>query len=105
VLRDLFSDGSFMRVTSGNFAHLGDPSLRLLHGSAFRALGALARRDSVGGLRLFSTCRLAQCLRLSRNRSFPCPWRFGAEGLSDAFGTSARKVFSIPLALWRGGTF
>jgi len=76
-----------MRVTSGNFARLGDPSLRLLHGSAFRALGALERRDSVGGLRLFSMCRLAQCLQLSRDRSFPCPWRFGAEGL--CWGPSA----------------
>ena len=114
-----------MRVTSSNFSRLGDPSFRLLHGSAFRALGALAQRDSVGGLRLFSTCRLAQWLWLSRDRSFPCPWRFGAGdfpmpsalctgGLFYALGASAWrgfplpsawKVFSMPSALWRGGTF
>ena len=78
-----------MRVTSGNFARLGGPSLRLLH-------GALARRDSVGGLWLFSMYRLAQCLRLSRDRSFPCLWRFGAEGLSDAFGALRGRSFPCP---------
>ena len=83
--------------------------------------------SSFGGLRLFSTCRLSQGLRLShdrfffmpsalrrrgsfdafgalRGRSFPCPRRFGAEGLSmplalyaeglfHALGASARRVF------------
>ena len=96
MLRGLFSEGSFIRVISSNFGRLGDPSLRLLHDSAFHALGALARRDFVGGLQLFSTCRLAQCLRLSRDRSFPCPWRFGTEGLSDAFGALHGKSFLCP---------
>ena len=60
---------------------------------------------------------LALGLRLSHDRTFgqalglwlsldrsSCPQRFGAEGLSDAFGALHRRS-SMSLALWRGGSF